>query len=67
MNKIVRRIQHNVKMKRLNKKIDYVFGKMKECEKNTDSREWRSWAQLNLMYIMLMSNEVEKYAQKIES
>lgn len=67
MNKIVRRIQHNVKMKRLNKKIDYVFGKMKEHEKNTDSREWRSWAQLNLMYIMLMSNEVEKYAQKIES
>lgn len=56
-------------MRRLSKRFDYVIGKMKEHEHDADSKEWRAWAQLNLLYLMLMDKEVNDYAlkNKIES
>lgn len=64
--KLFTRIQHDIKMKRLRKKFDYVIGKMKEHEHDADSREWKSWANLNLVYLMLMDKEVNEYGQKIK-
>ncbi len=64
--RLLRRIQHDIKMKKLHKKFDYVIGKMKEHENDVDSREWKSWANLNLLYLMLMDKEVNEYGQKIK-
>lgn len=63
----IEKIQHNVKMRRLRKKFNYVVGKMKEHENDADSTEWKQWATLNLLYLMLMDNEVNQYSLKIKS
>ena len=63
----IEKIQHNVKMRRLRKKFNYVVGKMKEHENDADSTEWKRWETLNLLYLMLMDNEVNQYSLKIKS
>lgn len=64
--KILRRIKHAVKMNRLQKKFNYAIGKMKEHEQDADQSEWKSWANLNMAYLMLMVQEVNEYTQKIK-
>lgn len=61
---LLKKIKHNTKMKRLRKKFNYVIGKMEENKHDTD--EWKSWANLNLVYLMLMEKEVIEYSQKIK-
>lgn len=63
--RLLKRIQHDIKMIRLRKKFNYVIGKMKEHEQDADASEWKSWANLNLVYLMLMNEEVNEYARKI--
>ena len=63
----IEKIQHNVKMRRLHKKFNYVVGKMKEHEHDVDLTEWKQWATLNLIYLMLMDNEINQYSLKIKS
>ena len=63
----IEKIQHNMKMRRLHKKINYVIGKMKEHAKDADSTEWKKWAELNLLYLLLMVDEVNQYSLKIKS
>ena len=63
----IEKIQHNIKMRRLRKKINYVIGKMKEHKKDADSMAFIQWANLNLPYLMLMDNEVNQYSSKIKS
>lgn len=58
---ILREFQHYMKMRRLRKKINYAFRKMREHEKDADSQEWRTWAQLNLVYLRLLDLEVSEY------
>lgn len=62
---ILRRIQHDIKMRRLRKNFNYVIGKMKEHEQDADPSEWKKWASLNLVYLGLMEIEVNEYALKI--
>lgn len=64
--KLLKRIQHDIKMRNLRKKFDYAIGKMKEHEHDVDSKEWILWAKLNLIYVMLMEKEVLEYAQTIK-
>lgn len=59
---LIQKIKHDIKMKRLRKNIDYAFGKMREHEYDADSHEWKDWATLNLVYLSLMNEEVNSYA-----
>lgn len=59
--RIVKRIRHDIKMRKLNKKLDEIFDKMKQHESDVDATEWLRWANLGLMYTMAMETEVEKY------
>lgn len=62
---IIKRIKHDIKMRRLNRNIDYALSKMKQHESDVDSREWKSWAHLNLMYLMLLTDEMNTFSQQI--
>ena len=48
----IEKIQHNMKMRRLRKKFNYVIWQMKEHAKDADSTEFKKWAELNLLYLM---------------
>lgn len=61
---MLRRIKHDMKMRRLRKNSNYAIGKMKEHEQDVDSSEWKKWASLNLVYLGLMINETNEYALK---
>lgn len=64
---ILRKFQHDMKMRRLRKKIDYVFRKMREHEKDNDPQVWRAWAQLNLVYLGLLDQEVIEYERFLKN
>lgn len=64
---IIKTIKHEIKMRRLRKKIDYVLSKMKEHEDDTDPSEWKAWANLGLLYLKLLSNESVNFINKFES
>lgn len=62
--KTLKRIHHDIKMRRLRKKFHYAIGKAVEHERDADPTEWKSWETLAMMYLQLMLDE---YAQTIES
>lgn len=63
MKKLLLRIQHERRLRRLIRKFNYAIGKMRDYEYDIDSTEWLLWAQSVLVYSAEIDNEVIKYAQ----
>ncbi|EET59491.1 hypothetical protein BRYFOR_08582 [Marvinbryantia formatexigens DSM 14469] len=65
MKKLLLRIRHKRKLKQLRRSFDYTIGKMNEHTHDIDPTEWARWAKLGRAYLVMMDEEVTKYAQKM--
>lgn len=65
MKKLLLRIRHKRKLKRLQRSFDYTIGKMREHTHDIDPTEWTQWVKLGMAYLVMMDEELTKYAQKM--